>query len=75
MNAGRYGQQAGDTHPAGMHSCFNQIPFFQRHVLVTAVDMHRLDVIAKPFADGLPLTTVAVITYQNAMSVCCHSNF
>ena len=22
VHAGRYGQQAGDTHPTGMHSCF-----------------------------------------------------
>ena len=68
-NAGRYRQQAG------MHSCFNQIPFFQQHVLVTAVDMPHLDVIAKAFADGLPFTIAAMITFHNAMPVCCHLNF
>ena len=25
VHAGRYGQQAGGTHPTGMHSCFNSI--------------------------------------------------
>ena len=25
VHAGRYGQQAGGTHPTGMHSCFYQL--------------------------------------------------
>ena len=25
MHAGRYGQQAGGTHPTGMHTCYNTI--------------------------------------------------
>ena len=25
VHAGRYGQQVGDTHPTGMHSCFNYL--------------------------------------------------
>ena len=34
VDAGRYGQQAGDTHPAGMHSCFHWDLSIWHHIYI-----------------------------------------
>ena len=38
VQAGRYGQQAGGTHPNGMHSCYFLADEAASHVEVTTVD-------------------------------------
>ena len=39
VHAGRYGQQAGGTHPTGMHSCFHFFLLFIREFVWNSTDL------------------------------------